>query len=83
MKQVTKNLIVGFFVGYRKFVIMVLFLAIMVAFRLSELINGAEFAENLQIAVVAFFGTNLGEHVVNLGKEYVSSKNPPKLPPEE
>lgn len=64
----------GFLVGFRKFTIMVVFLLVMVTFRILNYIDGAQFAENLQIAVVAFFGTNLGEHLINIGKEWVQGK---------
>ncbi len=33
-----------------------------------------DIAENLEIAVVAFFGTNLGEHIINVSKEWVQGK---------
>ena len=64
----------SFLVGFRKFFIMVLFLSVMVLFRLFDLIDGKQFADNLQIAVVAFFGTNIGEHLLNLGKEWVKGR---------
>lgn len=63
-----------FLVGFRKFTIMVAFMAIMIVFRVLDLVNGQEFAENIQLAVVAFMGTNLGEHLLSLGKDYVQGK---------
>lgn len=54
--------------GYRKFNIMLLFIITMVLCRVFNLINGTEFANNLQLSVVAFFGTNLGEHITSLMK---------------
>lgn len=64
----------AFLLGFRKFVIMTLFLLVMIAFRIFDLINGEQFATNLQVAIVAFFGTNVGEHLINLGKDYLNGK---------
>lgn len=64
----------GFLVGFRKFLIMLVFIAIMVIFRLYNLVDGEQFSSNVQIAIVAFFGTNVGEHLLNLGKEWVKGK---------
>lgn len=64
----------GFLIGFRKFLIMLIFLVVMIIFRVLGYINGAEFAQNLQLAVVAFFGTNIGEHLLNLGKKWVEGK---------
>ena len=64
----------AFLTGFRKFTVMVAFMAIMVLFRVLDYVNGQEFAENLQLAVVAFMGTNLGEHLIQLGKDWVQGK---------
>lgn len=64
----------AFLLGFRKFTIMAIFLIVMVLFRIFDLINGEQFSANLQIAVVAFFGTNVGEHLVNLGKDFLQGK---------
>lgn len=68
------NRLFGFLVGMRKFTAMMIFMAIMVIFRIHDLINGEQFAQNVQIALVAFFGTNIGEHLINLGKDWVTGK---------
>jgi hypothetical protein len=64
----------GFLIGMRKFTAMILFMIIMTIFRVYDLVDGAQFAENLQIALVAFFGTNIGEHLISLGKDYLQGK---------
>lgn len=68
------NNILGFLVGFRKFTIMLAFLVTMVVFRMLDYINGAEFAENMQLSIVAYFGTNIGEHLIDLGKDYLKKK---------
>lgn len=61
-------------IGFRKFIIMILFLIVMITFRVLEYIDGSQFADNLQVAVVAFFGTNIGEHIINVGKDYIKGR---------
>lgn len=64
----------SFLVGFRKFFITLLFISVMIIFRILNYINGAEFAENLQLAVVAYLGSNVGEHLLDLGKKWVEGK---------
>ena len=60
--------------GFRKFIVLMSYMSIMVIFRLFDLVNGAEFASNLQLAVVAYCGANLGEHFVDAAKQWVKAK---------
>lgn len=66
--------LVGFLVGFRKFTIMILFMLLMTVFRIKGYIEGPDFANTVRDAVVAYFGTNIGEHLVSLGKEWVTGK---------
>ena len=66
------------FLGFRKFAVIVMFMAVMITFRLLEMIDGKEFADNLQIGIVAYLGSNLGEHVINIGREYMDRKSSKK-----
>jgi hypothetical protein len=66
--------IIGMFIGVRKFVIMLLFMIIMVVFRIMDYINGSEFANNLQMAVVAFIASNLGEHFIGIARTWIDTK---------
>lgn len=62
------------FIGVRKFIIMTLFIAIMCLFRVLDLIDGPHFADNLQVAIVAFFSANFGEHSLDLIKTLTQRK---------
>ena len=68
------NKFLGFLVGLRKFTIMLLYLLVMVWFRLEDLVDGSQFAENVTKAVIAFFGMNISEHMINLGKNWLQGK---------
>ena len=46
----------------------------MIVFRVLDLINGAEFSQNLQLSVVAYFATNIGEHIINATKKWLKVK---------
>lgn len=69
------NKLFGWLLGFRKFVVMILFLITMILFRVYNLIDGIQFAENLQLSVVAFFGSNLGEHIVKTAANWIKGKN--------
>jgi hypothetical protein len=55
--------------GSRKFLIMLIILTCSVIFRIYSLINGAEFVDLMKGCVIAFFASNIGEHVVNTIKD--------------
>lgn len=62
------------FIGIRKFVVFVLYFAVMIAFRLTDQIDGAQFSEQTQLVVVAYMGANLGVHGAKLIQSYFDSK---------
>jgi len=64
----------GWLTGFRKFIIMMLFLVTMIVFRAVNYIDGAQFSEHLQLAVVAFFGTNIGEHILKTAETWITEK---------
>jgi len=68
----------GILIGVRKFLIMLMFFAVMVIFRIYGLISGDEFAGNLQVAVVAFLGTNFGEHALESLDQFFKRKEQEK-----
>jgi hypothetical protein len=53
---------------------MLLFLTVMVVFRLTDHVSGSDFSSALATAITAFFGSNVGEHLVNLGRQWVQGK---------
>lgn len=66
--------VVSRLIGFRKFAVMLIFLSTMIVFRVYGLIDGGQFSENLRMAIVAFFGANLTEHLVESAKKYIESK---------
>lgn len=64
----------AYLIGFRKLIVIMVFMAVMVSFRVLNYINGEEFANNLQLAVVAYIGANLGEHFVDTAKQWIEAK---------
>ena len=58
-------------VGFRKFLMGILFLLIAVVFRVFDLIDGAQFIDGTKTVVVAFFATNIGERMLDVGKDWI------------
>lgn len=63
-----------FLVGFRKFITFMIYFIVLVAFVLFDIIDGGQFVDGAKAGVTAFMATNVGEHLLKLGKEYVSSK---------
>jgi hypothetical protein len=62
------------FFGFRKTIVMFVLIAIGIVFRLSNLVNGAEFVDLLKNTVIAFFAANSIEHFTTTIKTYIDSK---------
>ena len=69
MKDALKGLI-----GFRKFVYGIIFLSISLALLLSGHVSGADWIKYNSSVAIAFFSTNIGEHIIKIGKEYLQSK---------
>lgn len=65
---------IGMFIGVRKFIVIVLFMIIMVVFRIKDYISGPDFANNFQLAIVAFIASNLGEKFIGIARTWIDSK---------
>ena len=61
--------------GSRKFLIMVLIIAVAVVFRIFDLISGSDLASLLSSTGVAFMGANTVEHMFGAVKEWISGKD--------
>lgn len=57
--------------GSRKFLIMIIILCCAIIFRVQDFINGAEFSDLMKGCVVAFFASNIGEHIVKTIRERI------------
>ena len=65
---------IGLLNGYRKYSVMILFIVIGVVFRVTDLINGAEFVDLLKGTGIAFMAFNGIEHTSKAVIEWVKKK---------
>lgn len=63
------NKIKNYLVGFRKYSVMLLIIAIAVSFRLTDFISGAEMVELLKVTGAAFMASNMVERIVEVIKE--------------
>lgn len=61
-------------VGFRKLTFGLLFFVVSLILLLYGQINGAEWIKYNSGVVTAFFATNVGEHIINIGKDWIKSK---------
>ena len=63
-----------FIVGLRKFTYGIIFLTVSLILLMFDIIEGADWVKYNKEVAVAFMATNIGEHLVNLGKQYITDK---------
>jgi len=61
-------------VGFRKFTVVIIFLCVSLGLLLAELMTGSEWVQYNSQVVIAFMATNVGERLLNLGKDYFRDK---------
>jgi len=61
-------------VGFRKFTIAIIYLVVAVVLLLTGEIPKADWLENVSKTIMAFFATNIGEHLINVGKVWINEK---------
>ena len=59
-----------FLIGFRKFTLTLLAVVLLTTFLLTGHIDGKSYSTALSSMIVAFASSNIGEHIINLGKEY-------------
>jgi len=64
-----------FLLGFRKFTLTAIYLLVAILLLVLGVIPAEGWLEQVTAAVVAFLGTNIGEHLLNLGKEYLKGKS--------
>ena len=62
------------FLGSRKFIIMLLCILLGGTFRIFDLLSGRELVDLLQAMGVAFMGSNVAEHMLATAKNWVAAK---------
>ena len=63
-----------FLIGFRKFTYGMIFFSVTLILLLFELINGTDFIKYNSDVAVAFMATNIGEHIINITKQYLQDK---------
>lgn len=66
--------LIGLVIGIRKFSVILMLVAVAVIFRLTNHLSGQNFVDLLVPVAVAFMGTNMAEHALNMAKEFLSKK---------
>jgi len=61
-------------VGLRKFIAWSIYLAVAIVLLLTGIIPGEDWLGHITTGTVAFFSTNIGEHLINLGKDWIKNK---------
>lgn len=61
-------------VGFRKFTYGILFFSVSLVLMLTGYVTGEEWIKYNSTVVTAFFATNVGEHIINIGKEWIKNK---------
>ena len=74
MAQWLRNLL-GFLNGFRKLVICVLVLLLATVFLLTGHLDGALYTQVLTVTVPSYFAGNIGEHITNTVKDWLTSKS--------
>lgn len=63
-----------FMIGFRKLFYGVLFFTVSLILLLFDIVTGEEWIKYNSGVVTAFFATNIGEHLVNVGKDWVKDR---------
>ena len=64
-----------FLVGFRKFTIILLLTTLLTVFLVTGEVPGPDYAKALAALGTAFCATNVGEHLIEMGKEYFKKKD--------
>jgi hypothetical protein len=63
-----------FLIGFRKFTLAATFFIVSLILLLTGIVNSSEWIKYNSEVAIAFFGTNIGEHLIQLGKAYFQDK---------
>jgi len=62
-----------FLIGFRKFTVIILLTILLTVFLVRGDVPGPDYAKALAALGTAFCATNIGEHLIEMGKEWVKS----------
>lgn len=60
--------------GYRKFTMAVLFLLVAILLLTAGTIPKDDWLKHVSSVMIAFMATNVGEHIISVGKEWINEK---------
>ena len=63
-----------FIVGLRKFTYGMVFLSVSLILLMFDIVEASDWIKYNKEVAVAFMATNIGEHLINLGKQYITDK---------
>lgn len=63
-----------FLTGFRKFTMAVIFLMVAVALLVLEYIPAQGWLSDVGSVMTAFMATNVGEHIIAIGRQWIESK---------
>lgn len=72
--SISKDQLQSWFLGSRKFIVMLLVAAIAVAFRATGWINGSECVDLIKTVGVGFMACNSVEHMCTTAKDWLASQ---------
>jgi len=62
----------SFITGFRKWTLALLYLIIAITLLSLDIIPKDDWLKNVSSVIIAFFATNVGEHLINIGKDMAS-----------
>jgi len=65
-----------FLVGSRKFLLAILFMSVSLFLLISGKIPAEDWLKHMTTVMVAFLGANISEHVIDMGKDWISKLKP-------
>jgi hypothetical protein len=60
--------------GFRKFTMAIIFLFVAVALLMGGVVPKDDWMKQVSSVMIAFMATNVGEHIIAVGKEWISEK---------
>jgi len=60
--------------GYRKFTMALVFLVVAVCLLVFDVVPKEDWMKHAASVMIAFMATNVGEHIINVGKEWLNAK---------
>lgn len=65
--------------GFRKFTMAIIFLAVAVVLLVTGLVPPNDWLKHVGAVMTAFMATNVGEHLIQIGKEWIQRRDIDKV----